>query len=129
MKKNDIKLSSNKSFGLVFFIVFLIIALYPLTNQEDTRIWSLLVSFIFLTLGLLNSRLLLPLNKLWFKFGIFLGNLISPIVMGIIFFLVVTPTALIMRLLGKDVLNLKKNNKNSYWIDKNNSNNNFKKQF
>ena len=129
MKKNDIKLSSNKSFGLVFFIVFLIIALYPLTNQEDTRIWSLLVSFIFLTLGLLNSRLLLPLNKLWFKFGIFLGNLISPIVMGIIFFLVVTPTALIMRLLGKDVLNLKKNNKNSYWTDKNNSNNNFKKQF
>ena len=129
MKKNDIKLSSNKSFGLVFFIVFLIIALYPLTNQEDTRIWSLFVSFIFLTLGLLNSRLLLPLNKLWFKFGIFLGNLISPIVMGIIFFLVVTPTALIMRLLGKDVLNLKKNNKNSYWIDKNNSNNNFKKQF
>jgi hypothetical protein len=129
MKKNDIKLSSNRSFGLVFFIVFLIIALYPLTNQEDTRIWSLLVSFIFLTLGLLNSRLLLPLNKLWFKFGIFLGNLISPIVMGIIFFLVVTPTALIMRLLGKDVLNLKKNNKNSYWIDKNNSNNNFKKQF
>ena len=105
MKKNDIKLSSNRSFGLVFFIVFLIIALYPLTNQEDTRIWSLLVSFIFLTLGLLNSRLLLPLNKLWFKFGIFLGNLISPIVMGIIFFLVVTPTALIMRLLGKDVLN------------------------
>ena len=129
MKKNYIKLSSNRSFGLVFFIVFLIIALYPLTNQEDTRIWSLLVSFIFLTLGLLNSRLLLPLNKLWFKFGIFLGNLISPIVMGIIFFLVVTPTALIMRLLGKDVLNLKKNNKNSYWIDKNNSNNNFKKQF
>ena len=129
MKKNDIKLSSNRSFGLVFFIVFLIIALYPLTNQEDTRIWSLLVSFIFLTLGLLNSRLLLPLNKLWFKFGIFLGNLISPIVMGIIFFLVVTPTALIMRLLGKDVLNLKKNNKNSYWTDKNNSNNNFKKQF
>tara|TARA_B100000768_G_C11222123_1_gene351031 strand:- start:800 stop:1189 length:390 start_codon:yes stop_codon:yes gene_type:complete len=129
MKKNDIKLSSNRSFGLVFFIVFLIIALYPLTNQEDTRIWSLLVSFIFLILGLLNSRLLLPLNKLWFKFGIFLGNLISPIVMGIIFFLVVTPTALIMRLLGKDVLNLKKNNKNSYWIDKNNSNNKFKKQF
>ena len=129
MKKNDIKLSSNRSFFLFFFIVFLIIALYPLTNQEDTRIWSLLVSFIFLILGLLNSRLLLPLNKLWFKFGIFLGNLISPIVMGIIFFLVVTPTALIMRLLGKDVLNLKKNNKNSYWIDKNNSNNKFKKQF
>jgi hypothetical protein len=129
MKKNNIKLSSNRSFGLVFFIVFLIIALYPLTNQEDTRIWSLFISFIFLILGLLNSRLLLPLNKLWFKFGIFLGNLISPIVMGIIFFLVVTPTALIMRLLGKDVLNLKKNNKNSYWIDKNNSNNNFKKQF
>ncbi len=129
MKKNNIKLSSNRSFGLVFFIVFLIIGLYPLTNQEEARIWSLFISFIFLILGLLNSRLLFPLNKLWFKFGIFLGNLISPIVMGIIFFLVVTPTALIMRLLGKDVLNLKKNNKNSYWIDKNNSNNNFKKQF
>ena len=73
--------------------------------------------------------LLSPLNKLWFKFGMFLGNFIAPIVMGIVFFLVVTPTGLIMRLLGKDLLNLKKNNKNSYWIEKDNSNSNLKNQF
>ena len=102
MKKKNIKLSSNRSFGLVFFIVFLLIAFYPSTNHGDTRLWSLFILLIFLFLGLLNSRLLLPFNELWFKFGIFLGNLISPVVMGIVFFLVVTPTGLLMRLFQKD---------------------------
>ena len=92
--------------------------------------WSLILSIIFLTLGLINSKLLLPLNKIWFKFGIFLGNFIAPIVMGIIYFFVVTPTGLIMKMLGKDLLNLKKSNKeSSYWIKKNNSNNSLKNQF
>ena len=125
----NIKRSSNKSFGIVFFIVFLIISLYPLVNQENIRIWSLIISGIFLVLGSINSKLLLPLNKIWFKIGIFLGNLIAPIVMGIVYFMVVTPTGLIMRLLGKDLLNLKKNNKDTYWIDKDNSNNDLKNQF
>ena len=110
---DDIKISSNKSFGIVFFVVFLLIAIYPLTNGEDIRIWSGIISFIFLVLGLLNSSILTPLNKIWFKFGIILGKIISPVIMAIIFFLVVTPTGLIMRILRKDILNLKYNQNKS----------------
>ena len=128
MQKN-IKLPTNRNFGIVFSVVFLLIALWPLLKQNDVRIWSLIISIIFLILGLLNSNILLPLNKLWFKFGILLGNIVAPIVMGIVYFLVVTPTGLIMRMLRKDLLNLKKNNKNTYWIDKDNSNSNLKNQF
>ena len=127
--QQNIKLPSNRNFVIVFAIVFLIISLWPLLSQTEVRIWSLIVSIIFLTLGLINSKLLLPLNKIWFKFGILLGNFIAPIVMGIIYFFVVTPTGLIMKMLRKDLLNLKKNNKNSYWIKKNNSNNSLKNQF
>ena len=127
--QTKIKLPTNRNFGIVFSIVFLIISLWPLLSQNEIRIWSLTISGIFFILGIFNSKLLLPLNKIWLKFGIFLGNFIAPIVMGIVFFLVVTPTALIMRLLGKDLLNLKKNNKNSYWIEKDNSNSNLKNQF
>ena len=83
---DDVKLSSNRSFGIVFFVVFLLIALYPLIISGEIRIWSIIISFIFLILGLLNSKILTPLNKLWFKFGIFLGKIISPIILGIIFF-------------------------------------------
>ena len=104
---DEIKVGSNKSFGIVFFVVFLLISFYPLLNNESIRLWSLVFSFIFLVLGVLNSNILTPLNKLWFKFGILLGKIISPIIMGIIFFLVVTPIGLLMRLLGKDILNLK----------------------
>lgn len=128
MQKN-IKLPTNRNFGIVFSVVFLLIALWPLLKQNDVRIWSLITSIIFLILGLLNSNILLPLNKLWFKFGILLGSIVAPIVMGIVYFLVVTPTGLIMRMLRKDLLNLKKNNKNTYWIDKDNSNSNLKNQF
>ncbi len=127
--KQKIKLPSNKNFGIVFFIVFLIIALWPLLSQNEIRIWSLILSIIFLILGLINSNLLLPLNKAWFKFGIILGNFVAPIVMGVVFFLVVTPTGIIMRLLGKDLLNLKKDAKETYWLKKDNSNNNLKNQF
>ncbi len=127
--QQKIKLPSNRNFGIVFSIVFLIISLWPLLSQNDIRIWSLIISGIFLILGLINSKLLLPLNKIWFKFGILLGNFIAPIVMGIVYFMVVTPTGLIMRLLGKDLLNLKKNNKDTYWIEKDNSNSDLKNQF
>ncbi len=126
---DDIKISSNRSFGIVFFVVFLLIALYPLINNSEIRIWSLLVSIIFLILGLLNSKILTPFNKFWFKFGILLGKIISPLVMGIIFFLVVTPIGLIMRFLGKDVLNLKYNKNKSYWIEKNGPKSKMKNQF
>jgi len=126
---DDVKISSNRSFGIVFFIVFLLITLYPLTYNGEIRIWSAIISLIFLVLGLLNSKILTPLNKLWFKFGIFLGKIISPVIMGIIFFLVVTPIGLIMRLLGKDVLNLKYNKSKSYWIEKSGPKSKMKNQF
>jgi len=125
----NIKTSSNKSFGIVFFIVFLVISLYPLVNQEDIRIWSLIIAFIFLILAFLKSKILTPMNKIWTKFGLFLGNFISPIVMGIIFFFVVTPIGLLMRLFGKDVLNLKKNKFSTYWIKKTNQKSSMEKQF
>ena len=127
--EQKIKTSSNKSFGIVFFIVFLIIALYPLIKDGDIRLWSLIVSLIFLILGLINSTILTPLNRLWFKFGIFLGKIVSPIVLGTIFFLIVTPTGLLLRLFGKDVINLKYNNNNSYWIEKTGPKSNMKDQF
>ena len=126
---DNIKIGSNRSFGIVFFIVFLLISLYPLINSQDIRLWSLFISFVFLFLGLINSKILNPLNKLWFKLGMFLGKIISPIIMGIIFFLVVTPTGLIMRILGKDLLNLKYNKKQSYWIEKNGPKSKMKNQF
>tara|TARA_B100001250_G_C19582946_1_gene692933 strand:+ start:57 stop:443 length:387 start_codon:yes stop_codon:yes gene_type:complete len=127
--KEKIKLPSNRNFGIVFFIVFLIIALWPLLKQNDIRLWSLTISGIFLILGLINSKLLLPLNKIWFKFGILLGNIIAPIIMGFVFFLVVTPTGLIMKLLGKDLLKLKKNKNSTYWLKKDNTNSSLKNQF
>ena len=126
---DDVKISSNRSFGVVFFAVFLFIALYPLVFSGEIRVWSAIISLIFLVLGLLNSKILTPLNKLWFKFGIFLGKIISPLIMGMIFFLVVTPIGLIMRLLGKDVLNLKYNKNRSYWIEKNGPKSKMKNQF
>mgnify|MGYP001356470152 CR=1 FL=1 len=126
---DDIKFSSNRSFGIVFFVVFFIIALYPIVNNENIRIWSLIISFIFLVLGLINSKILTPLNKLWYKFGLVLGQLVSPLIMGLIFFFVVTPIGLIMRTLGKDLLNLKYNNQKSYWIEKTGPKSKMKKQF
>ena len=126
---NDVKIGSNRSFGIVFFVVFLLIGLYPLINADGTRFWSIIISLVFLILGLTNSKILNPLNKLWFKFGILLGKIISPLVMGIIFFLVVTPIGILMKLLNKDLLNLKFNNKETYWIEKNEPKSKMKNQF
>ena len=126
---NNIKIGSNRSFGIVFFVVFILIGFYPLLNDGNLNIISILIGIIFLILGILNSRFLTPLNKIWFKFGIFLGQIISPIVMGIIFFLVVTPIAFIMRVLGKDILKLKKKTDNSYWIKKTDLKSKMKNQF
>ena len=124
-----IKISSNRSFGIVFFVFFFLISFYPLINSEEIRIWSLLIALIFLILGLINSKVLSPLNKAWFMFGIFLGKIISPLVMAIIFFSVVTPIAILMKLLRKDLLNLKFNNNKSYWIEKTQPKSKMKNQF
>ena len=126
---DEIKISSNRSFGIVFFIVFLLIGTYPLLNDDHLRIWSLIISIVFLILGLLNSKILFPLNKIWFKFGILLGKIISPLIMGLIFFVVVTPIGLLMRLFNKDLINLKFNKSKSYWIEKNEPKSKMKNQF
>jgi predicted membrane metal-binding protein len=124
-----IKKNSNRSFGIVFFLFFLIIATWPLLNDKDLRLWSLVISIIFFILGILNSKILSPLNTIWFKLGLLLGKLVSPIVMGVIFFLVVTPIGLLMRILNKDLLNLNKSSNNSYWINKTGPKSKMKNQF
>ena len=126
---DKIKIGSNRSFGVVFFIVFLLIATYPLINNGELRIWSLILSLAFLILGLLNSKILYPLNKIWFKFGLLLGRIVSPLVMALIFFLVVTPIGLLMRILNKDLLNLKLNKSKTYWIEQNQQKSKMKNQF
>ena len=126
---DQLKVSSNKSFGIVFFIFFLLVSLYPLLKNENIRIWSLIIALIFLVLGLFNSKILSPLNQLWFKFGLILGKIISPVIMGIIFFGVVTPIGVLMKILNKDLLSLKFNKEKSYWIEKNSIKSKMKNQF
>ena len=124
------KLPSNRNFGLVFFVFFLIIGLWPLLGTNEIRYWSIFFSIIFFLLGITNSKLLNPLNKIWFNFGILLGKMISPLIMVIIFFLIITPIGVIMRVFGKDILNLKYNKKNkSYWIEKIGPKSKMKNQF
>ena len=130
IENSKIKMGSNRSFGVVFFVVFLLIAIFPLMNANSIKVIPLAISLIFLLLGLINSKLLTPLNKIWFKFGMALGAIVAPIVMALIFFLVVTPIGIFMRLIGKDLLN-KKYDKNisSYWIKRDKSTGTMKKQF
>jgi predicted membrane protein len=129
LKNNNIKIGTNKSFGIVFFVFFFLVSIFPLLNDGNIRIWSLIISIIFLILGMLNSKILTPLNQVWFKFGILLGRFVSPLVMGIVFFAIVTPTSIIMRVLQKNLLNLKKGNKKTYWIEKSKINSKMKNQF
>ena len=129
MDNSNIKIGTNKSFGIVFFVFFLIVSIFPLLNNGDIRVWSLIISLIFLILGILNSKILTPLNQIWFKFGILLGRFVSPVVMGIIFFAIVTPTSVIMRVLQKNLLNLKKGNKKTYWIERSKIKSKMKNQF
>lgn len=108
--------TSNKNFGIVFFIVFFIIAIYPLIAGKEIYIWSLFISFIFLFLGLMNSFLLTPLNALWFRFGLTLGKFVAPIIMGIVYFAVVFPTSIFLKIFKKNYLNIGyEKNKKSYW--------------
>ena len=130
LNKSKIQMSSNRNFGLVFFIVFLLLGFWPLINGEEIRFWSVIISIIFLFLGIINSKLLTPLNLLWFRFGILLGSIFAPIVMMFVFFLVVTPIGLAMRIMGKDLLNKKRDKKKeTYWINREKSAGSMKRQF
>jgi len=123
------KISSNRSFGILFSILFAIIAFWPIINGNPLRLWSLPISIIFLVLGLLNSKLLNPLNVVWVKFGELLGRIIAPIVMALIYFIIITPIGLFMRLIRKDLLNLKFSKANTYWIKREKKISSMKKQF
>ena len=128
--KSKIKIGSNRSFGLVFFVVFLVISLWPLIYGDSIRIWSLIVSTFFIILGLMNSKLLTPLNHLWIKFGMILGAIISPVVMAVVFFLVVTPISFVMNIMGKDLLKTRYDKKKeSYWIKRDQPIKTMKNQF
>ena len=115
------KKASNRSFGLLFFIVFSIVAFWPLLNSEAIRLWALTISLAFLILGILNSKILNPLNKGWVKFGELLGRIVAPLVMFLVFFIILTPIGILLKLLGKDLLKIKKNKlTKSYWIQRKN---------
>ena len=122
--------SSNRSFGLLFFVVFLIIGLWPLKNEDNLNFYLIVISVIFLILGLINSKLLSPLNKLWIKFGEAIGGIIAPIVMALIYFVILTPISLIVRIFGKDLLGLKfLKEKKTYWIKRKKNLGTMRKQF
>ncbi len=120
---------SNKGFGILFFLVFLAISLWPLLNGNDLRVWSLVISLIFLLLGLLNSKILNPLKRAWIKFGELLGRIVSPLVLAIVFFIIITPIGILMKTLRKDLLNIKFSNNKSYWIKRNKDLGSMKNQF
>ena len=129
MNNKTIKLPSNRSFGIIFFIVFLIISFWPTIEGQSLRFWSLAIALIFLVFGLLNSKLLSPLNLIWIKFGEALGRIIAPIAMGIVYFIIITPIGLFMRLIGKDLLRTKFSKNNSYWIKREKNIGSMKRQF
>ena len=111
------KKSSNRSFGILFFLVFLGFGLWPLTKELSPNIYLIIISVVFLVLGLLNSKLLSPLNEIWIKFGEILGRIIAPLIMALVYFLILTPISLLVRVFGKDLLGLKYlKQQNSYWI-------------
>ncbi len=127
MKKKSI--NSNKSFGILFFVVFFLYGIWPILSSNEIRIWSLSMGIIFLILGLLNSKLLTPFYNLWIKLGTLLGRIVSPIVMFLVYFVFITPLAVIIRLFGKDLLRKKFNKSPSYWIKREKNIGTMKKQF
>jgi len=123
------KKSSEKSFGILFSLVFFIVSIWPLLEGNTIRFWALSLAFIFLIIAFLKQELLKPLNNIWINFGETLGKVIAPIVMALIFFLVLTPLSFIIRIFGKDLLNLKFSNEKSYWIKREKKINSMDKQF
>ena len=128
MKKINKIIKNNIIFGILFFIFFLIIGLYPLMSNRTIRIWSVILSLVFLTITIIRPNLFIFLNKLWIKFGILLGKIVSPIVMGLVFFFVVTPIGILLKILKKDVMGLKRGI-SSYWITREDKLQSMKKQF
>lgn len=125
-----IERSNERSFGIVFTIFFVILSIYPIINKETINVFFLVISIIFFMITIIRPQLFYFLNKIWFKFGILLGKIVSPLVMGIIFYLTVTPTGIIMRLLGKDLLKKKLEIKEkTYWVKKNKYSGSLKNQF
>jgi len=126
----ELKVSSEKSFGIILAILFFLIGLYPLLGLGEVRLWSLILAVILILVAFLKPGMLSLPNKLWFKFGIVLGAILSPIIMTLIYFIAVIPTGIIMKLLGKDILRLKLDKKsNSYWIQRNQPVGSMRKQF
>ena len=124
----DIKKNDNITFGLLLFFFFLIFGFYPLNSGGFIRIWSVVLSLVFLIITIIRPNLFTFLNKLWIQFGILLGKIISPIVMGLVFFFVVTPIGILVRILRKDVMGLKRRT-TSYWINREDKVQSMKKQF
>ena len=129
-QKKEIKINkkNNITFGILFFIFFLIIGLYPLNSDETIRVWSVVLSLVFLIITIIKPNLFTFLNKFWIKFGLLLGKIISPIVMGLVFFFVVTPTGIFIRIIKKDVMGLKRG-ASSYWINREDKAQSMRKQF
>ena len=123
------KKSSSKSFGYLFFGIFLALAVWVYVKNQNLNFWLIGTSLVFLVLTLIKSKLLDVLNDLWIKFGELLGKIIAPIVMSIVFFLIVTPIGLVLKIVKKDLLKLKFNNGKSYWIEKNKTIESMDKQF
>jgi len=118
-QSDDVKLGSNRAFGIVFVVVFVVIALWPLLNEEPIRNWSLGIAGVLLLISVVRPQLLTPFNLLWFKFGLLLHKIVSPVVMAILYYLTVTPTALLMRVFGKRPLDLEFDEKaDTYWIER-----------
>ena len=128
LNKINISKKSNVNFGIFFFVFFLVIGLYPLKSDGVIRIWSAFFSLVFLIITIIRPNLFTFLNKLWIQFGILLGKIISPIVMGLVFFFVVTPIGILVRVLKKDVMGLKRG-ASSYWINREDKVQTMKKQF
>ena len=123
------KKNSNRTFGILFFLLFLLIGIWPIINNENLRWWSIIISLIFLFLSYKNSNLLTPLNKIWIKVGELLGKIIAPIVMAIIYFVVITPIAIFLKLFKKDLLKIKFSSANTYWIKRDKKFGSMKRQF
>ena len=128
MNKKILK-NSNKSFGILFFVIFIIYSFFPLLSGESIRITSLAIAFIFLILGLINSKFLNPMRVAWIKLGEILGKIVSPIVMAFIYFIVITPIGLFMRLIRKDLLKIKFSKANTYWLPREKNIGPMKRQF
>ena len=125
-----IKSSSERNFGIVFGIFFLIICFYPVIQNKTINYWALFIAIIFFVLSFFLPKILVIPNKLWFKFGLFLGHLVSPLIMGLVFFVTVVPTSIIIKLLGKKLMLQKiDKNINTYWIEKKEISNSMKNQF